>query len=270
MKIEYKANIKGLSELFKDFRIYPSSCYQGSFVDHFLKTYPDNYYARDLEDFLTLHSYQQDRIGSDLPWWGKNYFSNEEGTRVVVISQDSNSKDVGSITFYANLMQIMNEHQYKAYTTNFQRFDGWNMTKEFLELCQFDLDYTYITDARKVYPKESIEYQNKTGDSEEVKDHKRKMRRKLLCSKTNTDINRTLLLRELKYCAPDLIVVLGTSGLELLEVTQKLTTILDSDCSVMIEGQEYYVAPFPSRANAIYEKYKNKATNNIKIKLKTL
>lgn len=173
---QYKRKIQGLSELFREFRIYPSSQYRGSFAEHFIKTYSDNYFAEDLVDFFKFHGYQQDRIGADLPWWGKHYFSGECGPRVFVISQDSNSEDAGSVTFYANLMQIMNESQYKGYVYNFQRFDGWKMTKELFELCGINLDFAYITDARKVYPKESMEHQNKPGDFEEVKEKKRKMR----------------------------------------------------------------------------------------------
>lgn len=267
MEEKYKNKIYKLSELFKGYCIYPSGNYTGSFLEHFLITHPDNHFSKDITTFLSIHNYQQDRIGADLPWWGEKYFSEDTGKRVFVISQDSNSNDAGSVTFYANLMQIMNEQQYKCYVSDFQRFNGWKMVRDLFELCGINLDFTYITDARKVYPIESIKYKNDISDNSEIIDYKRKMRRKLLCNKINNNINKELLFKEINYCKPDLILILGNTGLELLDVKEKLTTILEGNCFITMEGADYCVAPFPSGANGIYQKYKDKAAYNIKNKI---
>lgn len=264
MEQKYKNKIYELAELFKGYYIYPSGSYPGSFLEHFLHTHPDNHFSKNITTFLSIHNYQQDRIGADLPWWGEKYFSEDAGKRVFIISQDSNSDDAGSVTFYANLMQLMNERLYKDYVIGFQKFNGWKMTKELFELCGINLDFTYITDARKIYPIESIKYKNDGCETNEIMDYKRKMRRKLLCNKINNYINKELLLKEMKYCKPDLILILGNTGLELLDSKEKLTTILEGNCCITIEGTEYCVAPFPSGANGIYQKYKDKSANNIK------
>jgi hypothetical protein len=266
----YHEKIKELSTLFFKYKIYPKSSFENSFVNHFISTNQENYYSRDIIDFLSIHQYVQLKIGADLPWWGKEYFGINSKIRTFVIAQDSNSSDAGSVTFYANLMQLMNKEQYKCYVSKFQRFDGWILVKELFELCDLNMDYTYITDARKIYPDESLKYKDIIGDNEESIKEKARLRRKLLINKRNSSINSELLKSELKLCSPNVIIILGNSGLNLIDNSVKLTDILDAGCTLSKNGIEYLVAPFPSRASTIYEKYKLKAANIIRNKMKTL
>ncbi|MDN5301958.1 MAG: hypothetical protein PWQ60_1472 [Thermoanaerobacteraceae bacterium] len=63
-----KEAVRLLSMIFTEYQIYPLSCYkENSPVRVFQKMYSDNYYARDIEDFLLLHDYKRIRRGADLP-----------------------------------------------------------------------------------------------------------------------------------------------------------------------------------------------------------
>lgn len=267
---DYNNKIEELSLIFEKYKIYPQSCYRDSFLSYFSETHKENYYAKDINEFIEYHNYKQERIGADLPYWGSKYFTDEKGIRIFIIAQDSNSKDAESVTFYANLMQIMDLKQYKEYIGKFQKFTGWGKVKELLNDCNINLDYTYITDARKVYPVESIKYKESKSDDKEIVEYKRKARRKLLINRKNDAINKELIEQEIKFCKPDVIIILGNAGLNLLDRNLKLTDILEGDSVIYKETKKYFICPFPSNANAIYNKYKNKSAEKIMAEIEKL
>jgi hypothetical protein len=254
-----------LANLFSQYRIYPSECFNAdSIVRQFQKTHPSDHFSVDIEQFLIHHQYKQERIGADLPWWGSNYFTDKSGPRVMIIAQDSNTKDAGSITFYANLMPIMSDTEYKSYTTKFQRFDGWKEAKQLIKSFGVDFDYLYITDARKVYPSESLSYKEAPQDSEDEKIQKVKKRKSLIRSRKSLEINKDLLLKEIECCRPDHIIVLGSSGLYLLDEAANLTFILENGNTHYMYGRNFMISPFPSNANPDYHRLKTPAIENIR------
>jgi hypothetical protein len=51
-----------LADLFSQYRIYPSECYNAdSIVRQFQKTHPSDHYSVDIEQFLVHHQYKQVR-----------------------------------------------------------------------------------------------------------------------------------------------------------------------------------------------------------------
>ncbi len=194
--------IKRLSLLFAKYKIYPKSCYKNnSPVIFFKKKYPDNYFNKDLQLFLSCQNYAPNKRGADLPWWGKNYFSKKKGCRVFIISQDSNAEDAGSIVFFANLFPIFkNKSEYENYLNEGKLhfvFESWERIKKRFIEWGIDFDYIYITDGKKIYK----ENPRKDGCFDIFK-------------------SKELLEAEIDLCNPDLIITLGKSSLELLDGKQ--------------------------------------------------
>lgn len=72
------------------------------------------HYSKDIDTFLSFHDYEANRRGADLPWWRNTYFNNCSGQRTMIISQDSLSTDAGSVVFWANLYDVINnEDEYE-------------------------------------------------------------------------------------------------------------------------------------------------------------
>lgn len=112
-------SISKLSEIFTEYNIYPLSSYiETSPVRCFQYLFPDNYYSKDIAEFLSLHNYKPVRRGSDLPWWGKNFFKSNEKNKIMIISQDSLSDDAGSIVFWSQLYGLINsKEEFENYTS---------------------------------------------------------------------------------------------------------------------------------------------------------
>lgn len=111
-------NLEVLAKTFADYKIIPKNCYvDNSPVRVFQRLFPDDHYAKDIERFIFYNNYERLRRGSDLPWWGKEYFSSKVGKkRVMIISQDSLAQDAGSIVFFCHLMpHIQNKEKYEIY-----------------------------------------------------------------------------------------------------------------------------------------------------------
>lgn len=94
-----------LSQLFAQYKIYPDEKFTSdSPLRYFQKLYPNNYYSIQTQDFIKIHNYEPTKRGADLPWWGKNYFIENSEFKVMIISQDSLSKDAGSIVFLRSFL----------------------------------------------------------------------------------------------------------------------------------------------------------------------
>lgn len=220
--------IEDISRQYAKYKIFPDCYYSsGSPVEAFIRLYPDNYYFRELVEFLKFHSYPPVQRGADLPWWGCNYFSSFPGKRTMIISQDSLSNDAGSIAFWAQLFSVIkNEDDYKYYTSqltdrNLFRYNSWNKVYNQLYNWKLDLSYCFITDAAKVYKYGS--WKDRDFDRQRSKE---------------------LLLEEIELCKPDLIIILGSAPLTLLNPDLRYADIVDSGKTINISNAKCVVSPF--------------------------
>jgi len=195
-----KKDIMALSQIFAEYQIYPLSCYKAnSPLRVFQKLYPDNYYAKDVEIFLSLHDYKPIRRGADLPWWGECYFEDDGKKRVMIVSQDSLAQDAGSVVFWAHLYEVIgSRYEYDRFTQRLEdpklfEYNKWQRSYSQIMRWKIDLKHCYITDASKVY------WQNLQ--------HRKGF---------NREASRSLLKREIDFVRPDLIILLGGDPLKLL------------------------------------------------------
>jgi hypothetical protein len=250
--------IKELGELFRPYGIYPQDRFnETTAFKVFQKTHPDHHFAREAQYLIGTQQRHSERIGADLPYWGKNYFSNDHNTRYFVISQDSNSLDAGSIVFYANLMNNeIDPNTIQAYINRYSltAFKSWKDARDFLlSDLKLDMDYVYLTDAKKVYPKGKRE-QNHQADQ--------KQRQKWLAE--CEEMSRELIFKEISLCSPDVIIAMGSNALRLLNpnsptqsavlgsnlLVQRLKDPIKCKDGKMIN--RFIYSPLPSGANRKY------------------
>ncbi|KUO51850.1 MAG: hypothetical protein APF76_14990 [Desulfitibacter sp. BRH_c19] len=232
--------LTALATLYAEEMIYPLECYKNSsIVRIFQRRYPKNYYSQDIEVLLKNQKYIRVQRGADLPWWGSKYFD-EKHKRIMIISNDSLSPDAGSIVFYACLMQIIDEYQYRDFIRdyNLPKFISWKKSKDLLSRIS-SLDNMFITDASKVYRRGS--WNDRDFDHEK---------------------SRLLLKREIEICNPNLVILLGEQPLKVLEFKQKYANVVGSEI-LSAESKKFIVAPFPSNANA--RNYEERAYNTEKL-----
>lgn len=202
--------IRELGELFRPYGIYPQDRYhEKTAFKVFQKTHPNHHFSREAQYLIHTQQRHSERIGADLPYWGKNYFSNDKKPRYFVISQDSNSLDAGSIVFYANLMNNeIDTNDIPTYINRFglTPFKSWNDARDyFISDLEFDMEYVYVTDAKKVYPK------GKRAENFQV-DQKQRQKWLAECE----ELSRELIFKEITFCSPDIIIAMGTNALNLL------------------------------------------------------
>lgn len=241
-----------LSNLFADYQLYPKQLFtEDTPVKAFQRMYPDNSYSIQIEEFLKYHDYKPARRGADLPWWGSSYFSEAKSQRVFIISQDSLSVDAGSIVFFANLFPVCKtKEEYERYHSSLGpnqsfRYSSWVKLKELFEQ-QWKLyyDFLYITDAAKVYKQGS--WKDRAFDKPRSK---------------------KLLEKEIKFCNPDLIIILGGPGLSLLLPDAKFSDIVEIGKPISILSIKTVVAPFPIGNGPTQPRFKERlelATEKIK------
>ncbi|MCI3919918.1 hypothetical protein MO973_06695 [Paenibacillus sp. TRM 82003] len=61
-------------------------------------------YFEQMEKFLAQQPLTSKRRGVDLPYIGEDYFRDRDGIRVMMITQDSDAKDAGSIVFLGPML----------------------------------------------------------------------------------------------------------------------------------------------------------------------
>jgi len=220
--------IEELAKLFAKYKIYPKSCYDKySPVKVFQRMFPENHYSKDLGTFLSYQNYKPVQRGADLSWWGKNFFTGETGRRVLIVSQDSNYKDAGSVVLAAFLFPVVNssvQYQKFVHEMDVERYFGFSRYKRIKDqLIEWgiDLDFLYITDASKVY--KSGSWENEDFDREKSK---------------------KLLESEIEFCKPNLIILLGAPALRLLDGNKKYSEIVESGKYIYIKGIKSVVSPF--------------------------
>lgn len=222
-------HINGLSKLYVSYSTFAISRYgEDCPVRVFQRYFPFDHYSIDIEHFLKSHDYRPIRRGADLPWWGKKYFSNSSGKRVMVISQDSLAHDAGSITFFAHLIGYFdNKYSYDKYCSHHNenqrfRYSSWNRIKRHLLSWGVDFDFLYATDASKVYQTQ--------------------------VNKLDRKLSKKLLVEEIQYCRPNLLILLGSAPLRLLSDKFKFDyrDVVDAGEFIVINGIQTVVTPFPS------------------------
>lgn len=220
--------IAELAQLFAKYKIYPKKCYNDrSPTRVFQKMFPENHYSEDLETFLSHQNYEPTKRGADLPWWGRKFFTDKKGLRILIVSQDSEVEGAGSITLFAQLFQVIeNREQYKEFVRALggkgaYGFRNRMRVKEQLSEWNIDLDLLYITDASKVYKEGS--WKNFDFDRQKSKE---------------------LLEREIEFCNPSLIILLGGKPLFLLDKTKKFSEVVESGKPILIKGVKCVVSPF--------------------------
>ena len=220
--------ISELVKLFAKYKAYPKNCYDDSSpVRAFQRMFPGNHYSKDLETLLSYQDYKSTQRGADLPWWGRKFFTKQVGCRILIVSQDSLTKDAGSIVLFSHLMPVINtEGRYKEYTDKLKlkkpfSFNSWNKIRTQLIDWNINLDFLYVTDAAKVYKKGS--WKNRDYDRQKSKE---------------------LLEAEIEFCNPDLIVLLGNLPLCVLDKTKNYASLVESDKAILIKGKNCIVAPF--------------------------
>ncbi len=231
--------IISLAKVFSEKGIYSKNRYLSNEcpLNVFRNLFPDDSHTRQIESFLSYQPESNEGEGADLPWWGNYYFSDKKGTRIMILSQDSRTPNGGSVTFYMPLIKmestiedlrsIINSHP------TWDKFVSFNKTKQFLDRCQFDYDFVYVTDAKKI-----------------------------------SNGWEKLLEDEIEIVNPDIILCLGNTGLSHLLQMKKapITNIVDrEDTSVMVhtnvlskmKRKPIVVASlFPSNANAHFTNHR--------------
>jgi hypothetical protein len=219
--------IEELAQLFAEYKIYPKSCYNNySPVRAFQGMFPENYYSKDLETFLSYQNYRPAQKGVDLPWWGKEFFTAKAGFRILIVSQDSLAKEAGSIVLWGHLMPVINsEVEYKKYSEQLNTrklfyFCSWSKIKSQLVEWGINFNFLYITDASKVY---------KEGAWKD---------------RVNREKSKKLLEAEIEFCEPGLIILLGRIPLCLLDKTKIYGEVVESRKNIFIKGVKSVVSPF--------------------------
>lgn len=223
---QVKNNLIELSNIFSRYKIYPVSKYiSGSPVRCFQRLFHQNYYTSQVETFLQSHTYKPVQRGADLPWWGSKYFTDESGYRVMIVSQDSLAKDAGSIVFWACLYSLVDsEGEYSKFTQCLGekkpfRFNNWKKIHDQLSEWNIDLQFCYITDASKVYKEGSW----KDRDFDKIKSKK-------------------LLEEEIEYCEPDLLILLGSTPLAILDKNLSYRDVVGTQ--IYINSFKCIISPF--------------------------
>ena len=218
-----------LSKLYSEYKIYPQNAFHtGTPVRVFQDMLPDNYFSKDINAFLEYHNYKATKRGADLPWWGEKYFICGNDKKYMIVSRDSLSPNAGSVVFYAHLMQqIKSRQEYEHYCGKLDmfyqkfKFGSWLNVLKTLTEWKIDLDNLFITDASKVYMEESDKKFDKIKSKE-------------------------LLIREIKLCSPDILILLGDIPFNLLSKDYTFAEVVDNARLLEIEGIKTVVSPFPT------------------------
>ncbi len=244
--------INELAQLFARYKIYPRNCYNSrSPAMVFQRMFPENHYSKDLKTFLSYQDYKPTQRGADLPWWGKSFFLRNSGFRTLIIGQDSTYEDAGSIVLAAEFFPNVSREKYQEFIDEMEvnryfGFNKWERVRDQFVDWGIDFDFLYITDASKVYKEGS--WNNWNFDRKK---------------------SRELLENEIEFCNPDLIILLGTSPLYLLDNTINYASAVGSGKLISVLKRSCVVAPFflgNGRAQSSFRKRLDIATDLIRKK----
>lgn len=146
----------------------------------------------------------------------------------MVIAQDSYYVDAGSVVFYAPLFPVVSSpRDYDKFVDLLTRppspfpYGSWQEIRARIVAWNVNLEFSYITDAAKVYRIGSW----KDGNFDR-------------------SASAALLHDEIKACSPQLIILLGAQPLHLLRRDLSYATAVESGKPILIQGINCVVSPF--------------------------
>lgn len=243
-----------LSRIFADYKVFSEEAFgENSPLRVFQKLNPDNYYSNEVEELIKLQKYKQITRGADLPWWDKEFFKSDKRNKIMIVSQDSLSKDAGSIVLWSQLYDVINsKEEYEIYNSLLDQndlfaYNSWNKINKQLREWNIDLDCCYITDASKVYKNGS--YKDRDFDS--------KRSRELLC-------------KEIGVCKSNLVILLGGQPLKLLFPEVKYGDVVENGEYLDFNGAKVVVSPFITGQGHTQKNYKERLDKASKLIRNTL
>lgn len=250
-----------LTELFCEYQIASKECLDHKKSPYMLikKHCGHTKYFQLIEKMKGRLPNKSEQRGADLPFWGEKYFSkNEKGLRTMIIAQDSLTEDAGSIVFYAPLFRL--NWSKETYNTKFynhltKKTFSYNSYQEVffaLNTWQIDLDFLYLTDARKIYKTNNLPKKQQ---------------------KIDKVASYEFIKKEIEIVQPNIIYLLGSQAFTLFGYKRDLYTEYVGKKIIWIENTAAIVAPFVtgngnkgSNKDRFYERFKNTEALSIQFK----
>jgi hypothetical protein len=152
------------------------------------------------------------------------------------------SDDAGSIVFFSHLMNnVKDKNDYEEFCRRLSsnqrfRYASFNRIRDQFREWGLDFDYLFITDAAKVYKQDS----RKSFDR---------------------GLSKRLLIQEIEFCNPDLIILLGNAPLKLLREDLSYSDTVEMGKFIEVRGKKAVVTPFPSGNGLSQTNYSQRMTN---------
>lgn len=187
-------------------------------------------YFQSMEQLKERLPDKTEQRGADLPFWGEKYFSkNLKGLRTMIIAQDSLSEDAGSIVFYAPLLRLNWDKE--TYNTQFYNhlsgetfgYTSYRDVLFALNSWQVDIDFLYLTDARKIYKSNNLPKEQQRIDKV---------------------ASYEFIKKEIETVQPHLIYLLGSQAFTLFGYKRELFAEYVGKKTIAIENTPAIVAPF--------------------------
>lgn len=221
-----------LTKLFGEYQIASIECLEREKSPYMLikKHCGHTRYFQSIEQMKEMLPDKSIQRGADLPFWGEKYFlKDEKGLRTMIIAQDSLSEDAGSIVFYAPLLSLNWDKE--TYNTQFynrlpKKTFGYNSYQDVLfalNSLQVNLDFLYLTDARKVYKANNLSKEQQKID-------------KVASFK--------FIKREIEIVKPQLIYLLGSQSFTLFGYKKEQFSEYVGRKIIEVEHTPAIVAPF--------------------------
>lgn len=220
--------------------IYPKGCY---FIDdiherpdfktpyHIIKRQlvnKDLTYFSMMDNFINKQENASKRRGADLPYIGESYFSDKKGTRVMMVTQNSDAPRAGSIVFLGPLLaENYTDEEYRIVKGKCNSFlkpsqfhaGSYRHAVETLAYWNIDVQFLYLTDARKVH------HLNEEGYDEQM--------------------SIDLIENEIDAVAPDILVPAGDVAYNFLRnLTQDQISTANGEVVFHVRGVPVVRAPF--------------------------
>lgn len=239
-----------LTKLYSEYQIASKECLELEKSPYMLiqKHCGHTKYFQSMEQLKGNLPDKSEQRGADLPFWGEKYFSkSEKGLRTMIIAQDSLSEDAGSIVFYAPLLRFNWDKE--TYNTQFynnlpKRTFGYNSYQDILfalNSWQVDLDFLYLTDARKIYKANNLPKEQQ---------------------KIDKVASYEFIKKEIEIVHPHIIYLLGSQAFTLFGNKGELFAEYVGKKIIEIENIPAIVAPFvtgqgKSNKQRFVERFKN-------------
>lgn len=221
-----------LTKLYSEYQIASKECLEQEKSPYMLikELCGHTEYFQSTEQLKERLPDKSEQRGADFPFWGEKYFSkNEKGLRTMIIAQDSLSEDAGSIVFYAPLLHLnwdkatYNTQFYKHLPKKTFGYTSYQDVLFALNSWQVDLNFLYMTDARKVYNSNNLPKEQQKIDKVASYD---------------------FIKKEIEIVQPHLIYLLGSQAFTLFGYKGGLFAEYVGKKIIEIENIPAIVAPF--------------------------